>query len=134
MSNLRTVWAVIFCLRPSPMPCPNVLSFITPDQNSPQKTKYGLFPEQLSGTAFTVKRDHNQKVWFYKLRPSVISKQFVKSSLHPKIIPSYLNSPDLQVTPNQLRWRPIPDVKAGEKKNFVEGLISILGAGDPSMK
>ena len=38
------------------------------------------------------------------------------------------------VHPNQLRWRPIPDVKDNQKLNFVEGLVSIAGAGEPSLK
>lgn len=45
-------------------------------QNSPVKLKYGLYPEQLTGTAFTVKRAENQKVWYYKLRPSAIEGQY----------------------------------------------------------
>jgi homogentisate 1,2-dioxygenase len=45
-------------------------------QNSPVKLKYGLFPEQLTGTAFTVKRAENQKVWYYKLRPSAVEGQY----------------------------------------------------------
>ena len=43
----------------------------TSDQNSPVTLKDGLYAEQLSGTAFTMKRSENQKVWFYKVRPSV---------------------------------------------------------------
>jgi len=30
-------------------------------QNSPQECAYGLYAEQLSGTAFTVPRTHNQR-------------------------------------------------------------------------
>jgi len=30
-------------------------------QNSPQKCEYGLYPEQLSGTAFTVGRKENKR-------------------------------------------------------------------------
>ena len=30
-------------------------------QNSPQECAYGLYAEQLSGTAFTVPRSHNQR-------------------------------------------------------------------------
>jgi homogentisate 1,2-dioxygenase len=45
-------------------------------QNSPVKLKYGVFPEQLTGTAFTVKRAENQKVWYYKVRPSAVEGQY----------------------------------------------------------
>ena len=59
-------------------------------QNSPIKLKYGLYPEQLTGTAFTVKRAENMKVWYYKLRPSVVQGQYKKSKYPLKIIASYL--------------------------------------------
>jgi len=36
------------------------------------------------------------------------------------------------VTPNQLRWSPLPEPT--EKKNFLQGLISVGGAGDPAMR
>jgi len=33
-----------------------------------------------------------------------------------------------------LRWKPIEFPEASEKLNFVEGIKSLCGAGDPSMK
>ena len=40
-------------------------------QNNPQRCPYGLYAEQLSGTAFTAPRDHNKRSWLYRIRPSV---------------------------------------------------------------
>ena len=40
-------------------------------QNSPQKCDYGLYAEQLSGTAFTAPRGQNERTWCYRIRPSV---------------------------------------------------------------
>ena len=40
-------------------------------QNSPQKCEYGLYAEQLSGTAFTAPRGQNERTWCYRIRPSV---------------------------------------------------------------
>jgi homogentisate 1,2-dioxygenase len=37
------------------------------------------------------------------------------------------------VHPNQLRWKRIPEAKE-EKVNFIEGLVSVMGAGEPSLK
>ena len=37
--------------------------------NSPQKCNYGLYGEQLSGTAFTATRP--ERTWCYRIRPSV---------------------------------------------------------------
>ena len=39
--------------------------------NSPQKCNYGLYAEQLSGTAFTAPNGSNQRSWCYRIRPSV---------------------------------------------------------------
>jgi homogentisate 1,2-dioxygenase len=39
-------------------------------QNSPQKPPFGLYAEQLSGTAFTAPRHENRRSWLYRLRPS----------------------------------------------------------------
>src|SRR5215831_14867560 len=40
-------------------------------QNSPQKVPYGLYAEQLSGTAFTAPRHANRRSWLYRIRPAV---------------------------------------------------------------
>src|SRR5277367_1017212 len=39
-------------------------------RNSPQKVPYGLYAEQLSGTAFTAPRHQNRRSWLYRMRPS----------------------------------------------------------------
>ena len=39
--------------------------------NSPQKVNYGLYAEQLSGTAFTAPSHQNERTWCYRIRPSV---------------------------------------------------------------
>ena len=39
--------------------------------NSPQKCNYGLYGEQLSGTAFTAPSHQNERTWCYRIRPSV---------------------------------------------------------------
>lgn len=40
-------------------------------QNSPQVCNYGLYAEQLSGSAFTAPRYENRRTWLYRIRPSV---------------------------------------------------------------
>ena len=39
-------------------------------RNSPQRPAFGLYPEQLSGTAFTAPRHENRRSWLYRLRPT----------------------------------------------------------------
>ena len=40
-------------------------------RNSPQRVKYGLYAEQLSGSPFTAPQDTNQRSWLYRIRPTV---------------------------------------------------------------
>ncbi|MBY0571160.1 MAG: homogentisate 1,2-dioxygenase, partial [Burkholderiaceae bacterium] len=35
-------------------------------QNSPQQCAYGLYAEQISGTAFTAPRHANRRSWLYR--------------------------------------------------------------------
>jgi homogentisate 1,2-dioxygenase len=46
--------------------------------NNPQKCPYNLYNECISGTAFTAPRDHNQRSWLYRIRPSVSHRPFKK--------------------------------------------------------
>ena len=40
-------------------------------RNSPQRIAYGLYAEQLSGSAFTAPQVANQRSWLYRIQPSV---------------------------------------------------------------
>lgn len=95
-------------------------------QNSPQKAPLGLYAEQLSGTAFTAPRSENQRSWLYRIRPSVLHSKFKPHS--SGLIESRPFNCVKGLTPEQLRWNPLPALK--EKKNFVEGIITIAGNGD----
>lgn len=95
-------------------------------QNSPQKAPLGLYAEQLSGTAFTAPRKENQRSWLYRIRPSVLHSKF--KAHDSGLIEGRPFNCSKGITPEQLRWNPLPPLK--EKKNFVEGLITIAGNGD----
>src|SRR5215203_447357 len=45
-------------------------------RNSPQRAPYGLYAEQLSGTAFTAPRADNRRSWLYRIRPSAMHTPF----------------------------------------------------------
>ena len=40
------------------------------------QVRYGLYAEQLSGTAFTAPRESNQRSWLYRILPSVKHQPF----------------------------------------------------------
>lgn len=94
-------------------------------QNSPQRCPYGLYAEQLSGTAFTAPRGANRRTWLYRIRPAAMHRPF------RRIDDGHLVSDFTEVpaTPNQLRWDPLP-MPAGAT-DFVEGLVTYAGNGDP---
>src|SRR5947199_5310078 len=94
-------------------------------QNSPQKCPYGLYAEQLSGTAFTAPRRDNRRSWLYRIRPAAVHLPF------RRIDNGRLTSEFQAVAtpPNQLRWDPLPI--PDKPTDFVEGLITMAGNGDP---
>eukprot|EP01098_Paradermamoeba_levis_P016930 TRINITY_DN942_c0_g1_i1.p1 TRINITY_DN942_c0_g1~~TRINITY_DN942_c0_g1_i1.p1 ORF type:complete len:431 (-),score=97.56 TRINITY_DN942_c0_g1_i1:139-1431(-) len=94
--------------------------------NSPQQCPHGLYAEQLSGAAFTVPRANQQRSWLYRIRPSVVHKPFTKTSS------GLLDNNPSVVDPDQTRWKPFPIPE--NPQDFVEGLVTVAGAGDPSSK
>jgi homogentisate 1,2-dioxygenase len=93
-------------------------------RNSPQRPPYGLYAEQLSGTAFTAPRSANRRSWLYRIRPAAVHAPF-----RPRgngRVTSRFTEP--APSPNQLRWDPLPlpDVPT----DFVDGLCTMAGNGD----
>lgn len=108
-----------------------LLGALPADQNSPQYCPYGLYAEQISGTAFTAPRYKNLKTWTYRIRPSAVHAAF-EPCLNQSIDVNFSN---LIVNPNQMRWMPPPSTSGkSETLTFVEGLNLKCGAGEPSLK
>ncbi|AIY40439.1 Homogentisate 1,2-dioxygenase [Collimonas arenae] len=96
-------------------------------QNSPQKAPYGLYAEQLSGTAFTAPRAHNRRSWLYRIRPGAMHHAFEKLD-QPLLASGPFNQVD--TPPNQLRWNPQPIPADDQPTDFIDGLITVAGNGD----
>lgn len=96
-------------------------------QNSPQKTPFGLYVEEVNGTAFTAPRGVSRSSWTYRIRPSVTHRPF--RQIDGRLVRSgpFNEAPP---TPNQLRWRPLPVPR--DATDFVDGLITVGGNGDPA--
>ncbi|ALA18988.1 MULTISPECIES: homogentisate 1,2-dioxygenase [unclassified Chelatococcus] len=98
-------------------------------QNSPQKCNYGLYAEQLSGTAFTAPRGQNERTWCYRIRPSVrhtgafaeISVPYWKTA--PNVLPEVISL-------GQYRWDPVPLPAADEDLTWITGMRTMTTAGD----
>ena len=93
-------------------------------QNSPQRAPLGLYAEQLSGTAFTMPRVHNKRTWTYRIRPSVMHRPFER--IENRGWASRFD--EIDITPNQLRWDPLPLPE--EPVDFIDGIVTIAGNGD----
>jgi homogentisate 1,2-dioxygenase len=98
-------------------------------RNSPQNVPYGLYAEQLSGSAFTVPRHANLHSWLYRIRPSVLHNEFSRMTQI-----NLAGSPfDLAYTPpTQMRWDPLP-YPAGPC-HFIESLVTLAGNGSIEMQ
>jgi homogentisate 1,2-dioxygenase len=98
-------------------------------QNSPQRHPLGLYAEQFSGTPFTAPRAQNRRSWLYRIRPSVTHRPFEEVASRLLRSGPFNEAPP---TPNQLRWDPLPIPEA--PTDFVEGLITMGGSGDPALQ
>jgi homogentisate 1,2-dioxygenase len=96
-------------------------------QNSPQRCNYGLYAEQLSGTAFTAPKGVNERSWLYRIRPSVRhTGRFSEIE-----VPLWRTAPHVVqhgLPLGQLRWDPIPLPQ--EEQPFISGVRTMTTAGD----
>jgi homogentisate 1,2-dioxygenase len=98
-----------------------------PERNSPQRPPRGLYAEVLSGTAFTAPRAENQSTWLYRMRPSAMH------GTYRRIANGLLRSgpfDEIESPPNRLRWNPLPI--PSKATDFIDGLVTIAGSGDPA--
>jgi homogentisate 1,2-dioxygenase len=94
-------------------------------RNSPQVCPYGLYAEQLSGTAFTAPRADNRRSWLYRIRPSAQHEPF-EPLANTRLVGDF---DALVASPNQLRWSPLPVPEA--PTDLVDGLVTMAGNGSP---
>ncbi|EJD06339.1 homogentisate 1,2-dioxygenase [Fomitiporia mediterranea MF3/22] len=77
-------------------------------QNSPQKCKYDLYAEQMTGTSFVAPKAEKQTAY---VRSTVLRRLCI----------------------NKIAWHPIDIPKSG-KVDFIDGLKSFAGNGDPTLR
>ncbi|MEQ7874451.1 homogentisate 1,2-dioxygenase [Sphingomonas sp. ASV193] len=95
-------------------------------RNSPQKPAFGLYAEQLSGTAFTAPRHENRRSWLYRMRPTADHPPYARYDGANLFAPGTVGEP---LPPNRLRWDP-PELPAGT--DFVDGLVTMMANRDPA--
>ncbi|CAJ1407946.1 unnamed protein product [Effrenium voratum] len=98
-------------------------------QNSPQHPSYGLYPELVSGSAFTVPRAKNRYSWLYRIRPSVQHAPYHGSDYELMAHKTWLSPPfQHPFPPVQLRFTPAP-MSSGD---FVDGTVTLAANGSPA--
>jgi homogentisate 1,2-dioxygenase len=96
-------------------------------RNSPQRPPFGLYAEQLSGSAFTAPRHENRRSWLYRMRPTADHRPFVRYGGAPLFATGPIKEP---LAPNRLRWNPPTDLPEGA--DFIDGIVTMLANRDPS--
>jgi homogentisate 1,2-dioxygenase len=96
-------------------------------RNSPRRPAFGLYAEQLSGTAFTAPRHENRRSWLYRMRPTADHPPYVRYQGAKLFAPGTVDEP---LPPNRLRWDPPRDLPEGA--DFVDGMVTMLANRDPA--
>ncbi|HEY4318562.1 MAG TPA: homogentisate 1,2-dioxygenase [Herbaspirillum sp.] len=97
-------------------------------RNSPQRAAYGLYAEQISGTAFSAPRSQNRRAWLYRIRPAAMHHPFQRID-NGRIVSRFDQA---TVPPNQLRWDPLPLPPADVATDFIDGWVTMAGNGSPA--
>ncbi|WP_325345570.1 homogentisate 1,2-dioxygenase [Xylophilus sp.] len=94
-------------------------------RNSPQRAPLALYPELVSGSAFTAPRHKNRRSWLYRRQPSVVTGRYAPYA-HAGWTTGAAGGAIMP--PDPLRWSPfpIPDTPA----DFVDGLHTVAANGD----
>ena len=96
-------------------------------RNSPQRPAFGLYVEQLSGSAFTAPRHENRRSWLYRMRPTADHRPYQRYAGSKLFAPRPMGGP---VAPNRLRWDPPADLPAD--CDFIDGLVTMMANRDPA--
>ncbi|TDZ35351.1 Homogentisate 1,2-dioxygenase [Colletotrichum spinosum] len=108
--------------------------------NVPQKVKYNLYSEQLNGSTFVTPRAGLQHAWFYRIFPSAAHGDIMKmprnADMSSEIESRFTSGNDnVEFVPGALCWRAFPMPKPDRPEvDFIQGLKTIVGFGDPTNK
>jgi len=103
-------------------------------QNSPRVVRFGLYAEQMTASAFVAPRHLNKRSWLYRARPAVAHQGFTDLPENPDTESNFLPSNfKVHLSAQQLAWRPF-DIPSGSDVDFVDGLKTLAGSGDPTLR
>ncbi|OBT71379.1 hypothetical protein VF21_09419 [Pseudogymnoascus sp. 05NY08] len=108
-------------------------------QNNPRCVRFGLYAEQMTASAFVAPRHVNKKAWLYRVRPAVAHEGFYDSKTalpdNPGIEANFMPiNPRVHVSPTQVAWLPFDLPKDEEENDFISGIKTIAGSGEPTLR
>lgn len=94
-------------------------------RNSPQRAPFDLYPELISGTAFTAPRHENRRSWMYRRQPSVVCGRY-----GPLVQAHWTTGAgrDFSLPPHPLRWHPMSLEQSDV--DFIEGVHTLAANGN----
>lgn len=97
-------------------------------RNSPQRAAFDLYPELISGTAFTAPRHENRRSWLYRRQPSVVAGRY-----EPYENEHWKTGGDLSIAfaPEPMRWHPI--APEGAPCDLVDGMRTMAANGNAEL-
>ena len=96
-------------------------------RNAPQRPPFGLYTEQLSGTAFTAPRHENRRSWLYRMRPTAEHPPYVP---YDGAVRFATDTGNAALAPNRLRWDPVASPASGT--DLIDGMTTMLATRDPA--
>ncbi|KFY80406.1 hypothetical protein V501_08650 [Pseudogymnoascus sp. VKM F-4519 (FW-2642)] len=103
-------------------------------QNNPRCVRFGLYAEQVTASAFVAPRHTNKKAWLYRVRPAVAHQGFVDMPDNNDTEANFLPiNPRVHLSPQQVAWLPF-EIPTGGKTDFISGLKTVAGSGDPTLR
>ncbi len=96
-------------------------------RNSPQRAPMQLYPELVSGSAFTAPRHENLRTWLYRRQPSVVSGRY-QPYAQDAWTTGAAGGGGAAMPPDPMRWAPVPIPDT--PTDFADGLRTMVANGD----
>ncbi|KAG9233650.1 RmlC-like cupin domain-containing protein [Amylocarpus encephaloides] len=104
-------------------------------QNNPQESRFGLYTEGITYSAFAAPRAENRSTYMYRVRPAAAHNGYKTIETKSNIENCFLSiNPKVELLPEQAEWTPFPIPGPEDKVDFVDGLHTLGGSGDPNLK
>ena len=94
-------------------------------RNSPQRAPLALYPELISGTAFTAPRHESRRTWLYRRQPSVVTGRY---AAYAQPLWCTGTGARMPLAPEPMRWNPFPIGTPG--CDFIDGMRTLAANGD----